>query len=241
MGETKDDIVSINATSVRLPTFSPNQPLTWFRRAERHFNLKKITSSTTKADYVIEVLPESVFQQISPWLDTQPAEIKFEDLKSTLLTKFCPTPAVRAHRILDLPHQSQQDRTPLSVWHEINMLQQLPDIDSDTNLPKKLDLIKEIWLMCLPRDVRSALFNTDNREINDLVTEAEQRYNATKAATSSQPKYVTAIGLKADQTPSDSTSISSFICFYHKRFGNNARKCLEGCQYQSKNLLSGRI
>ena len=54
-------------------------------------HLIRITVSTRKADYTIEVLPESVFQHISPWLDMHPAEIKYEDLKAKLLKKFCPT------------------------------------------------------------------------------------------------------------------------------------------------------
>ena len=91
-----EEATSINAAAVRLPPFSPNQPLTWFRRAERHFHLKKITSSTTKADYAIEVLPESVFQHIASWLDTQPAEIQYEDLKAALLRTFCPSPSALA-------------------------------------------------------------------------------------------------------------------------------------------------
>ena len=40
---TEED-TSINAAAVRLPPFSPNQQLTWFRRAERHFHPKKITN-----------------------------------------------------------------------------------------------------------------------------------------------------------------------------------------------------
>ena len=139
----------VNATTVRLPQFSPNQPLTWFRRAERHFNLKKITSSATKADYTLEVLPDSVFVHIAPWLDTQPAEIKYEDLKATLLRTFCPTSAVRARRIIELPQQLGSDTTPTNAWHEISTLQQLPDVDAATGTHKQLDLAKEIWLMCL--------------------------------------------------------------------------------------------
>ena len=73
-----EEATSINAAAIRLPLFSLNQPLTWFKRAERHFDLKKITSSTTKADYAIEVFPETVFQHIASWLETQPEEIQYE-------------------------------------------------------------------------------------------------------------------------------------------------------------------
>lgn len=241
----KDKNETTNATAVHLPAFSSSQPLTWFRRAERHFHLKKITNSTTKADHTIEMLPESVFQHISPWLDTQLAEIKYEDLKATLLRTFCPTPAVRARRILDLPHQLSADRTPTQVWHEISTLRQLPDMDAETGLPKQLDLAKEIWLMCLAPQVRSAMFNTDSRDTDELIKEAEQRHNAHHAASQLRPSTtmttdITAVRrrpLTTDRQPaaaSTATVSEPFICWYHRNHGDKAQKCSEGCQYSSK-------
>ena len=136
------DHTIINAATAILPYFSPNQTHTWFRRAERHFHLKRITVRTPKADYTIEVLTESIFQHISPWLDMQPAEIKYEDLKAMLLKKFRPTSSIHAQRILDLPQQPMSDRTPSQIWHEIFTLLQLPDINEDTGSHKQLDLHK---------------------------------------------------------------------------------------------------
>ena len=52
---------TVNAAAVRLPQFSPNQLLAWFGRAERHFKLKEITNSITKAAYALEAVPEPVF------------------------------------------------------------------------------------------------------------------------------------------------------------------------------------
>ena len=144
-----EEAISINA--------APNQPLTWFKKAERHVHLKKITISTTKADYAIEVLPESVFQHIASWLDTQPAEIQYDDLKAALLKTFCLSPSVRARRILDLLRQLPGDCTLTQAWHNINTLCQLPELDATTRLHKQLDLVKKIWLMCLTPQVRSSL------------------------------------------------------------------------------------
>jgi len=45
----------VNAASIRLPPFSPNGALTWFRRAETQFRLKNIVKVTTKADHVVAV------------------------------------------------------------------------------------------------------------------------------------------------------------------------------------------
>ena len=58
---------------VKLPAFSANEHLTWFRSAETRLRLKNIIRTNTKADYVLEALPESVFRRISARLDDEPA------------------------------------------------------------------------------------------------------------------------------------------------------------------------
>lgn len=243
---------TVNATAVRLPQFSPNQPLTWFRRAERHFKLKKITNTATQADYTFESLPEFVFQQIAPWLDTQAAEIHYDVLKTKLLREFCPTPAVRAHRIVNLPSQISHDRTPTQVWHEINTLQQLPEKDSNGDY-KQLNLAKEIWLMCLAPHVRRGLINTEGA-MSTLVDEADKMYNAHQAATqlhhspsdiqhpiAQASTDIAAVSKQSDTHRARPKQSDNFICWYHTRYGNKAQKCIEGCQYKPKNSQGGCV
>ena len=98
----------INAVATRLPEFSHNEPLTWFRRAETRFRLRGITQPTTKADYVLEVLPETIFRRIGSWLDEQPEEIPYADIKKYLLKEFSPTASERARR---MPSQPMGDKT----------------------------------------------------------------------------------------------------------------------------------
>ena len=101
----KMSIDTVNAAAVSLPQFPPDQPLTWFHRGERHFKLKGITNSITKADYALEAVPEAVSQIISPWLETQLKEITYETFKAIILKEFSPPASVRASRLLDLPRQ----------------------------------------------------------------------------------------------------------------------------------------
>ena len=138
----------------------------------------------------MKVLPESVFQHISPWLDIPPAEIKYEDLKAMLLKKFCQTSSVRAQRILDFPQQPMSYRTPSQISYEIFTLLQLPDINEDTEYHKQIDLPKDIWHMCLIPEVRSTLVKTDACDISKLVEEAEKRHKAYLAATHLRPSTI---------------------------------------------------
>ena len=135
------------------------------------------------------------------------------------------------------------------TWHNINTLCKLPELEATSGLPKQLDLVKEIWLMCLTIQVCSSLSDTDSRNIEVLVKEAEERHDAHQAAVLSHPvsqNVNLTIALQHGNEPTASTTTNNdtptaghFICWYHRRYGDNARKCSQGCQYQSKNCITG--
>ena len=170
-----------NAVATRLPEFSQHEPLTWFRRAETRFRLRGIKQATTKADYVLEALPETIFRRIGPWLDQQPDEIPYDDLKKHLLREFSPTTSERARRLLLMPSQAIGDRKPSQLWDEICMLSRLPEINEDSK-NKEVDLKKEIWLQTLPSCVRVLLHNTDEKSTDDLSTLADEIMMSQNAA-----------------------------------------------------------
>ena len=171
-----------NAVATRLPEFSQHEPLTWFRRAETRFRLRGIKQATTRADYVLEALPETIFRRIGPWLDQQPDEIPYDDLKKLLLKEFSPTTSERAiRRLLLMPSQPIGDRKPSQLWDEICMLSRLPETDEDSK-NKEVDLKKEIWLQTLPSCVRVLLHNTDEKSMDDLSTFADEIMMSQNAA-----------------------------------------------------------
>ena len=240
------DHTKINVVTVQLPSFSPNKPLTWFRRAERHFHFKRITVSTTKTDY-----PSPPGICLSTYLTMVRHAVRryHEDLKAMLLKKLRPTSSVRAQRIRDLSQQH--------ILHEIFTLLQLPDINEDTGFHKQFDLLKEILLMCLIPEVRSTVAEIDTCDTSKLVEEAERRHNAYIAATHLRPSTlptsdITAVHqrptLPAQPTrptqptpPAQPTPPTEpFICWYNLRYDDRSTKCIEGCEYRSKNLSGGR-
>jgi hypothetical protein len=264
MSPPTDATITIAATSVRLPQFAPNETLTWFRRAETHFRLKNVTKSATKADHVLEVLPEEVFRRIAPWLEEQPSELDYDKLKAQLLTEYSPTPAERARRILALPSQPIGDRTAREIWHEISTLCRLPTTTGppDDQKYEEVDLKKEIWLMSLPQHVRTMLQDTSGA-ITDLVRRADtlleihrtsqrQPHISTASAESldsecdtcsAQPRRPGRTGTPKDRNrrPFAASLNHSGICSYHTKFGDAARNCLDGCKWTApKNGPGGR-
>ena len=259
-----------NAVATRLPEFSQHEPLTWFRRAETRFRLRGIKEATTKADYVLEALPETIFRRIGPWLDQQPDEIPYDDLKKHLLREFSPTTSERARRLFLMPSQPIGDRKPSQLWDEICMLSRLPETDEDSK-NKEVDLKKEIWLQTLPSCVRVLLHNTDEKSTDDLSTLADEIMMSQNAACHDTsrclPPDVMTVRRTPDAMPAPrpaetntddvapvqranwyanhsqfhATLESNGLCSYHNKFGNRARKCISGCRWVPKNSTSGRF
>lgn len=253
--------LQVNAVAVRLPPFSTQEPVSWFRRAEIQLRLRKITDPQTKADYVLEAIPETLFPQISAWLDQQDDVIQYDDLKAFLLKEYTLSTSDRAKRLLDMPHHPLGDRMPRQIWNEIQSLARLPQVDPATGKNKRIDLMRELWLQTLPPAIRAAIPDSDDLEMDALVTKADSLLNASKA--SQKPASAAYTGMtvpaqtagasdevsgvlleKLDRSrhipgrPAARRSFTPFtailrngICSYHEKFGASARRCLDGCKW----------
>ncbi|ROT72059.1 Retrovirus-related Pol polyprotein from transposon opus [Penaeus vannamei] len=239
----------VNAASIRLPPFSPNEALTWFRRAETQFRLKNILKATTKADHVVVVLPEEVFHRIAPWLDSQPDNIEYDTLKQELLKEFSLSPSERAQQILNIPNTPLGDRTPKQVWQEINTLCRLPTKDEQGKF-HEVDLKKEIWLHPLPGNIREKLHDSDETAMDIILTRANALMDAhlqarpqSTAPASTDINAATPRGSNTIRRPFTPFLAADGISSYHKRFGSAAYNCLSGCRWKprgpSKNAEGG--
>lgn len=238
----------IYAVSVKLSPFSTQAPTScsiWFRRAEIQFRLRRISDPYTKADYVLEAMPEDIFTQISSWLDDFQVGIKYDDLKSYLLREFTLTHSARAQKLLAFSKQPLGDRSTHTVWNEMQALARLPTIDPVTGQHRQVDLMRELWLQTLPSAVRAALPDAADLPMSVLIETADKLIDATKASLS--PSHIGAVAdfdheLHAvfkqqhyqNRKRFDAKILPSGLCIYHSKFGPRARNCVPGCQW-SKN------
>ena len=65
-------MTEVNLAKLRIPTFSSKHTSIWFRRADVAFKNVSITSEETRANCVLENIPETVLETIAPWLDMRP-------------------------------------------------------------------------------------------------------------------------------------------------------------------------
>ena len=230
--------------TVQLPSFSPNDALAWFQRADIIFRTKRITASNKKADLVLASLPEEIFPQISTWLlSKEDEEITYEETRQKLLELFTPTPEERAEKLLILSRLPLASQRPSIAFEEMRALATLPD-------KRPLDLLRVLWLLRLPDNVRESLVDFMNQDIQDLKTSADARIAATRQSRTTAPAldqrceeeddqdYAAAASRQLQQRrrprPQMSQQQHPDICWYHENFGSKAIKCKPPCKF-SKN------
>ena len=246
--------VALNAASVKLPSFSRTDSQVWFRRAETQFRLKGVSQSCTKADHVLASIPDEIFSHIAHWLNEQPDQLSYGELKSYLLKEFSLKPAERAQRVLALATQPLGDVSAHRAWYEMQSLLTLPSNSEDPEAePVKVDLERELWLQRLPESVRAALPCAESMPIDSLIDHADALIAAEKAATRSMRPMVSGVeegvnsvgrrsvdhNWRDDRHRKRGYLTSSGLCNYHFRWGKAARACVDGCKW-TKNGASGR-
>ena len=237
------------APVLNLPPFTSTDAAPWFQRVEALFRLRAVTSSSKKADYVIGALPAEVFSQVSDWLAGQESDvILYDDLKHQIITRCSPTPEERSKRIMDLLRLPLSDQRPSAAFREMKALSAILQPDGSTT---PLDLVRDLWLLRLPQDIRSKITDFAERSEADLTKQADSLLGAsTLAATSSAAAATLPDDTEEDdpyamaaqqrrprngtQRPAPEVTRRT-LCYFHKRFGRDARNCRPPCHF-SKNL-----
>lgn len=230
-----------NAVAIKLPPFTLNNPAMWFRRAEAQFRLRGITRDSTKADHAMSVMSEDTFCKLDAWLSKQPSKVLYQDLKEYILGRFTLSQNERAQRILKLAGVPLGDQTVSEAWDEILSLATLAQADDE--LPRKVSLKREILLQRIPDEIRCLIPDATELHIDDLVDKADKLISARNATLNPHSvDEVHGVRQRRQQRPQSSSGAAvndDGLCFYHAKFGADARKCCPGCTWP-KNLQVGR-
>ena len=228
----------INAVSVKLPEFWTNSPEVWFARVEAQFNTKGISQDQTKYDYVVSSLDIHTAEEIQSILTDPPSDNKYDCLKNALIKTFGKSQAQKDTELLNL--NGLGDKRPTALMRKINAL---------NDDPKTLK--RALFLMNLPSDIRSILAGHDTADTDALAEAADRIWEARTAnvqhisnfptqapteQTTTSEETVSAIKTVKRRGPPSQQNTANSVCFYHQRFGPDARHCQPGCKFSS--LLS---
>lgn len=218
---------TVNAVALKLPEFSPDRIEYWFIAIEAEFNLRTpaITQDQTKYSYVVAALKGQVMDRVIDIIRNPPEEgTRYKTIKDRLLSAFGRTPLEMGKNLLDWPGMG--DGTPSALLSK--MLASLPAGEDPEHI-----LFKALFLRQLPVDVQDHLARSTTLTTRELAEQADA-YFARSGARLNQPSPlvgnvdVAAIDRKSQKRP---TKNDTSLCFYHRRYGKEARRCTQGnCQ-----------
>ncbi|XP_043862592.1 uncharacterized protein LOC122756652 [Drosophila santomea] len=245
---------------IKLPPFWKQNARLWFVQIEAQFQCSRISSDNTRYYHLISALDADIMTEVSDVL-VQPSEVnKYEHLKEIIIKRFTESPDRQLQRALlelDLgdkkPSQLLRQMTTLADGRasadalRVRWLSQLPQ-----HVQRSLKLLRSATLeaqAALADDLMeeesgsfvmaagpsSAQFRGNTREYppaagTSVVDDLKRDIAAIKASlTHLQNMQPSSHSCPADRN--EQQLRSPRVCFYHAKFGPNARKCSSPCAW----------
>ncbi|XP_073961813.1 uncharacterized protein [Choristoneura fumiferana] len=249
---------------VKIPPFYPEKPALWFAQLEGQFTLSKITTDETKFYYAMAQLEPQYAQEVEDIITTPPAQGKYEKLKTELIKRLSASREKRVRQVLTgeelgdkKPSQFLRHLQNLagpglpedflrSIWSS-RLPQRTQDIiasqlrSSLEDLAELADRLHDV-VMSVPPQL-AAVSPAHTAPADPLVfqiAELTRRMSAMDAKIDrmSRPK-TRASTSRSRQRSASKRSNSSYrkfpMCWYHNKFGEQARRCIKPCDYQAGN------
>ena len=252
-----DSAVIAAALNIKLPPFWPADPEVWFAQVEAHFTTKRLTSQKSKFDYVVASLAPEIATEVRDLLLKPPETNPYDSLKAALIRR---TAASEQRRLQQLFNAEELgDRKPTQLLRRMQqLLGERAGMDGA--------FLKELFLQRLPTNVRMVLASTsattsleELAELADKIAEVaippvaavQQPHLADemqqlKAEVTKLQKAISSLSRRRSHTPRRTPRSPSpapvnpdGLCWYHRKFGQDARKCNPPCS-QSPNDPASR-
>lgn len=239
---------TVNSVSLKLPQFWPLDPTLWFTQIEKQFDTKRITSSVTKFNHVVAVLEPEIATKVRNAILNPDSTDPYTSLKNAMLDKCRPSREQRMRQALQTDVLG--DRKPSEL---------LADLERTLDGINAGELLLSLFLERLPPQIKFHLIATGKTDVNELAGLAD---NLSECVQNDGVNYVSVTdvsstpssGTNTTITSSDisaiheeiaalrrefttnkpkvSTSPTTRLCWYHKRFGDKATKCVSPCSFE---------
>lgn len=254
----KDDNVEVNKVSIRAPPFWKPNPAIWFCQIESQFATNGIKSDETKFNTVVGAIESNVLALVSDIVLNPPAQNKYETLKKRLQSHFSDSDEERLKKLLtkvqlgdnkpsfllrqmkELAGERMDEKVIRTLW-----LQRLPVqaqtilAVSEDNLDKLATMADKICEVTLNNQVYT--IESQGKKPNDIVstTSLEEKINQLSKQVASLLKDRSrnrsrSIGSRTCSTSRNKFDANSTNCYYHNKFGENAKKCRPPCTFNNQ-------
>jgi len=199
----------VQQSTIKLPQFWPTDPDLWFAQAEAEFVLRNITSDQTKYSLLVQALDQETARRVRDVFKTPPNDGKYDFLKKRLQDTFILSEADRANKLLAI--NTLGDLKPSELMDKIQAL------SGDHGV---CYLTKQIFVNALPEQIRLQLNDVDFTDPQKAARKADELWSTMQH--NDHGRSILAIAKSDDNASED-------YCFYHRRFGNKAKKCKGPC------------
>ena len=256
------DSAPVNAVSLKIPPFWPSDPQIWFAQVEAQFSTRGVTSERTKFDHVVASLAPKYAQEVRDLiLSTTP----FGTLKTQLIER---TAASEQRRLQQLFHAEELcDRKPTQLLRRMQQLlgehvtvadnsflrelflQRLPSnvrmvlaSTGTKELQELATLADKIMDVAAPCGVSSVHPSALASDIDQMKSQLADLSRMFESLTSSFKQHTTrsrSRGRSPTPVPTRHTTPGdSSMCWYHERFGIDAKKCRQPCTFSGNDQAS---
>lgn len=241
----------IHAYNVKLPQFWTNAPEVYFEQVEATFRTARLTASKSKYDYLLQALPANV---MSDMLDIirkcRECDNPYDVMKKALIDRNTLSESARVEQLLSGVNMG--DKTPSAFYRYLtNTAGSTTTVSEDlvkTLWMRRLPPQLEISLKPFNNDpidtilrIADQVYEVQQRQPNlsALGREGDSRFSKLESELSQLKSMISKLSFpQASSTSSNNRSRSrsrshnrvsesenSNVCFYHKRFGDKAKKC----------------
>ena len=214
---------------------------------EAQFNLRKINDDDTRYWHIVSCLGDEAAERASPIIDNPPTKDKYTALKDFLVSRYGLRDCERAQKLFAM--DTLGDRLPSELMDTMLRI-------NGKNDPNHY-LFKHLFLRALPFPVRQGLATMAEVDVYTLAEAADRIYlsgsegSSQLANVDSEEAPGAGTGLchisrRAQRPPPTwkkrrgaNLSSESDECYYHRNFGNQARRCRSPCSWRSGNSQAG--
>lgn len=249
---------SINAVSVKNVPFWRNFPGAWFLQLEAQFELAGIKQEETKFSHLLSALDESIFRELSDLITNPPRENKYTVFKNALISRLSSSENQKLKQLLtDLVLGDSQPSQLLREMRTLSNGKFSEDIIKSLWL-QRLPVNTQAILSCNPGSLDELAACAD--KISEVSNKSEIYTMTATTSNSAYTQLARQVSELTNQVQQMSCMISrksrrdinhrsksrhrSFSrnrytrnndqCWYHYKFGKNAKKCIAPCAF-SKN------
>ncbi|XP_050324436.1 uncharacterized protein LOC126755735 [Bactrocera neohumeralis] len=240
-GQLAEDIqtrnVEVAKVSIRIPPFWHARPELWMAQVESQFIAAGITSDKTKYHTVEAAIESNVLAQISDIILNPPNSELYTTLKNRIITQFADSEQKRAKKLLqeeELGDSGSEinDNILKSIW-----MSRLPSnmrlIISISNEPlDKVALLAD--KICEVSDTPHVhVAETPDTATRNQSSIEQQLAEITKEIASIKANINRRSRSRSRSRPPSRSGMqnnnSNGLCWYHHKFGNDAKKCRSPC------------